>query len=156
MRRVLLRVLSVASLAILPAFAGAEEYEFGPLRVDHPFARATPPGAKTGAVYFIVDNAGKQTDRLVHASTPIASAVVLHQMAVEDGMMKMRAIPSVEIRPGARVELRPDSYHLMLMDLKQPLKVGEKFPVMLSFERIGTVRVVVSVEEMGATPARQK
>jgi periplasmic copper chaperone A len=156
MRRALLEVLLAAVLALLPALAAAEAYEFGPLTLDHLFARATPPAAKTGAIYFIVDNAGKQTDRLLRASTPVAGGVVLHQMAVEEGMMKMRAIPSVEIRPGARVEFKPDGYHLMLIDLRQSLRAGETFPVMLTFERAGTVRVSVLVEEMGAMPARQK
>jgi hypothetical protein len=70
--------------------------------------------------------------------------------------MKMRAIPSLEIMPGARVELKPDGYHLMLVNLKQALKVGETFPVMLTFERAGTIRMVVVVEEMGAAPARSR
>jgi len=150
-----LLVLSIA-FAGWNALAAAEDKRSDTLRIDHPVARATPPAAKTGAVYFTVDNAGNETDRLVRASTPIAGGVALHQMAVEGGMMKMRAIPSLEIRPAARVELKPDGYHLMLVDLKQPLKVGETFPVMLTFERAGTIRVVVVVEEMGAAPPRSR
>jgi periplasmic copper chaperone A len=138
------------------AFAAAENKRYDTLRIDHPVAHATPPGARTGAVYFTVDNAGNTSDRLVRASTPVAAGVVLHQMAVEDGMMKMRAIPSLEIMPGARFELKPDGYHLMLVDLKQPLKVGETFPLMLTFERAGTIRTIVTVEAMGSGPARSR
>jgi periplasmic copper chaperone A len=136
---------------VWPLVAAPEEYRADTLVVDRAFARATPPGARTGAVYFTVDNAGNSADRLLRASTPVAAGVVLHQMAMEDGVMKMRAIPSVEIRPGARLELAPDGYHLMLIDLKQPLKVGEQFPLMLTFERAGTIRTMVVVEEMAAT-----
>jgi copper(I)-binding protein len=149
-----LLLFSVA-LAAWPAFA-AKEFRADPLLIMDPIARATPPGARTGAVYFTVDNAGNNSDRLLRASTPVAGGVVLHQMAVEDGVMKMRAIPSVEIRPGARLELAPDGYHLMLVDLKQPLRTGETFQLMLTFERAGTVRTIVTVEPMGTAPPRSR
>ena len=139
-----------AALVALPSAGAAEEYRLETLRIDHPTARATPPGAKTGIAFFVVDNVGNTADRLLRASTPIAAGVALHQMIVDEGMMKMRAVPSMEIRPGARVELRPGGYHLMLLDLKQPLKAGEKFPMTLIFERGGAVTVSVRVEEMSA------
>jgi len=75
-------LIIAAGLAATPAWA-AHEYQVEALRIDHPFARATPPGAKTGAVFFTVDNAGNTGDRLVRASTPIAAGVALHQMVVE-------------------------------------------------------------------------
>ncbi len=54
--------------------------------------------------------------------------------------------------PGGRLELRPDGYHLMLLDLKQPLKAGERFPMTLTFEHAGTIQISVWVEGFGATP----
>jgi periplasmic copper chaperone A len=131
---------------------GADESQGDSLRIDHPFARATPPGARSGAVFLTVFNRGSATDRLLRASTPVAGGVILHQMAVEDGVMKMRAVPSLTVIPGGRLELKPSGYHLMLIDLKQPLKPGEKFPLTLSFERAGAILVSVPVEEMGAMP----
>jgi periplasmic copper chaperone A len=150
-----------AVLAVTAAFAFAAnpappEYRFDSLRIDQPMARATPPGAKTGAVYFTIENAGNRTERLIRASTPVASGVALHQMAQTGGMMTMRAVPSLEIFPGARIELGPGAYHLMLIDLKQPLKVGDKFPLALTFERIGTVTTTVTVEDMAATPGGRR
>jgi len=143
-------------VALIATAATAEDYRFDSLRIDRPIARATPPGAKIGVVYFTVDNGSNSAERLLHASTPIAGGVALHQMAIENGVMKMRAIPSVEINPGGRLELKPDGYHLMLIDLKQPLKAGDTFPLMLTFQRAGTVRTVVTVEEMGASPTRSR
>ncbi len=70
--------------------------------------------------------------------------------------MKMRAVPSLELRPGARLELKPGGYHLMLLDLKHALKAGEKFPMVLTFERGGTVTIPVQVEAMGAAPEKRK
>jgi copper(I)-binding protein len=143
--------LAVPSIALC-----AHEYRTDSLRIDHPFARATPPGARTGGVFFTVTNAGNETDRLLRASTPIAAGVVLHQMALEGGIMKMRAVPSVEVRSGGRLELKPSGYHLMLLDLKQPLKVGEKFPLTLTFEDAGTILISVWVEDMGAMPGERR
>ena len=138
-------------LATLPALA-VDQFQLETLRIDHPFARATPPGAKTGGVFFNVDNAGNTADRLVRASTPIAAAVALHQMVVDGGVMRMRAVPSVDVIPGGRLELTPSGYHLMLLDLKQPLKQGERFPLTLTFEHGGTILISVAVEGMGAIP----
>jgi periplasmic copper chaperone A len=140
--------------ACLPTVGSAQEYRLDPFLIERPIARATVPGAKTGVVFFTISNAGNTTDRLLRVSTPVAASVALHQMAVDEGMMKMRAVPSIELRPGARLELRPAGYHLMLLDLKQPLKVGEKFPVTLIFERAGGVTVPVQVEAIGAMPGK--
>jgi periplasmic copper chaperone A len=140
-----------AGLAALPALA-ADQYRLESLRIDHPFARATPPGAKTGGVFLTVDNAGNTADRLVRASTPVAAAVALHQVVLDNGVMRMRAVPSVEVIPGGRLELTPSGYHLMLLDLKQPLKAGERFPLTLTFEHGGSILISVGVEGMGAAP----
>src|SRR5215471_14230405 len=147
-------VTVAVGVALIATAATAEDYRFDSLRIDHPIARATPPGARTGAVYFTVDNASNESERLMRASSPVSGGVALHQMAHEDGVMKMRAVPSVEIGPGGRLELKPDGYHLMLIDLKQPLRAGETFPLMLTFERAGTIRTMVTVESMGSAPPR--
>ena len=140
----------IVGTAALAAQAAPADYHFEPLRIDQPIARATPPGAKTGAVFFTIQNAGNRAERLLRASTPVAGGVVLHQMAQAGGMMTMRAVPSLEIGPGMRLELGPGAYHLMLIDLKQPLKTGDHFPLVLAFERLGTVTIMVSVEDVGA------
>jgi hypothetical protein len=112
----------------------AQEYQLKSLRVDHPFARATPPGARSAGAYFGVENDASTPDRLVSASSPVARIVEMDQMTMDGGVMKLRAIPSIEIKARARVELRPGGYHFMLMDLKQPLKKGERFPMTLLFD----------------------
>lgn len=157
MSALIAHVLTFAAFTALAANpASPAEYRFEQLRIDQPIARATPPGAKTGAVFFTIENAGNRAERLLRASTPVAAGVVLHQMAQSGGMMTMRAVPSLEIGPGMRLELGPGAYHLMLIDLKQPLKSGERFPLTLTFERLGTVTLSVSVEAVGATPAERK
>jgi copper(I)-binding protein len=132
------------------AMGPVQDFKYGTLTIEQPVARATPPGAKTGLVFFSIDNASKASERLLRASTPVAAGVVLHQMAQSGGMMTMRAVPSLEIGPGMKLELGPGAYHLMLIDLKQPLRAGERFPLTLTFQRIGTVTTMVTVEELGA------
>jgi hypothetical protein len=152
---VLVRSLPLLLALIGPAAQAAtppppRDYEFDTLRIDAPIARATPPGAKTALVFFTVSNVSNRTERLLRASTPVAAGVVLHQMAQSGGMMTMRAVPSLEIGPGMRLELGPGAYHLMLIELRQPLKPGEQFPLTLTFQRLGTVTTTVTVEDMGA------
>jgi len=136
------------SVALLPNAVLAQDYVLKSLKIDQPFARATPPGAKTGGVFFTVENRGGISDTLIRASSPIAGTVELHQMAVEAGVMKMRAIAAVEVKPGGKLELTPGGYHLMLFDLRQPLKKGDKFPLTLTFARAGTLEVSVVVGDM--------
>ena len=109
--------IMAAGLAAFPTLAVDQ---LASLQIDHAFARATPPGAKTGGVFFTVDNAGNTADRLLRASTPIAAAVALHQMVLDGGVMRMRAVPSIEVIPFGKLELTPSGYHLMLLELKQP------------------------------------
>jgi copper(I)-binding protein len=137
------------SVALLPNALLAQDYVLKSLKIDQPYARATPPGAKTGGVFFTVENRGDIGDTLIRASSPIAGAIELHQMAVDAGIMKMRAIPAVEVKPGGKLELKPGGYHLMLFDLKQPLQKGDKFPLTLTFARAGALELSVVVEDMG-------
>ncbi len=66
--------------------------------------------------------------------------------------MRMRAVPSVEVIPGGRLEFTPSGYHLMLLDLKQPLKAGERFPLTLTFEHGGAILISVRGRRHGRTP----
>ena len=133
--------------------AGAHDYQLKSITIDHPCARATPPGARGGGAFFVVQNGGTTPDRLVRVASPVAGSVELHQMTMDGGVMKMRAMPTLEVRPGDRVELKPGGYHVMLIDLKQPLKAGDNFPLTLTFEGAGTIEVSVEVEAMGAAHA---
>jgi len=143
-------VLAMLAAALASGTALADEYRAKTLRISNAFARATPPGAKVAGAFMSIENQGKETDRLVSASSPVAGLVEIHEMAMDGGLMKMRAVKVIDLKPGATVELRPGGYHVMLEDLKQPLKQGEQVPVLLTFEKAGTVEIKVKVEPMGA------
>jgi len=146
------RILAIAAVAAI-AVAGAacaHDYQLRTLHIDHPFARATPPGARSGGVFLSVENRGSQTDRLLTVSTPAAGTAELHQMMLDAGMMHMRAVAGLDVKPGGRLVLQPGGYHVMLTDLKRPLHAGDHFPLTLRFEKAGAIEVDVEVESMAA------
>lgn len=137
----------IAALMFTPCVM-AHEYETGQLHIDHPWSRATPPGAPTGAVYFVVHNHGQQADRLLGADSPVAASAELHATINKDGMMGMRHMgQGAEIAPGGELRLEPQGSHLMLVGLKQPLIAAKKFPLILHFEKAGDVEVQVAVQD---------
>lgn len=141
-------LIALALLCALPAWA--HDFKAGDLRIDHPYATPSRPGLTTGAVYFKgIRNIGAPADRLLSASTPVARAVEIHRMQMQGDVMQMRAVPAVDLPAGATVTFRhgtPDGHHLMLLDLKAPLKDGDRFPVTLTFEKAGTHTVQVWVQ----------
>jgi copper(I)-binding protein len=135
---------------IVASGALAQQYKAGPIEIDHPWSRATPKGAKTGAGYVSIKNTGSAPDRLIGGSFADAGKVEVHQMTMDQGVMKMRPVAGgVEIKPGETVELKPDGLHLMFVGLKQPLKKGEQVAGTLEFEKSGTVQVQYTVEGIG-------
>lgn len=120
------------------------------ISVQQPWARATPGGAQTGAAYMTIVNGAAADDRLVAASTPVAGSAQIHEMSMENGVMKMRQIPGLDVKAGATVSLAPDGYHVMLIGLKQPLKEGDSFPLTLTFAKSGKQVVQVKVAKIGA------
>jgi periplasmic copper chaperone A len=145
--RRLLAALVAACLA-LPSWA--HDYKLGALRIDHPYATPTPPGTTTGAAYVRgIRNAGEQADWLVGASTPAARTVEIHRNVVDaQNVMRMRAVEGIELPPKSELQLRHGGeVHLMLIDLKAPLRDGDRFPLTLRFERAGEREVMVWVQQ---------
>jgi copper(I)-binding protein len=148
-------IVFVASLAALWAgAANAHDYKLGALEIDNPWSRAVPKGATVAAGYMTIKNTGTEPDRLIGGSTPVAGKFEIHEMSMDKGVMRMRPVAGgVEIKPGLTVELKPESFHIMLMNLKQPIEKGKPFTASLTFEKAGTVDVEFAVEAPGATPA---
>src|SRR6266446_8811037 len=131
-------VLSAFLLALaIYGQVDAQTPDAKPIVVDHPWARATPAGAKTGAAYMTLINNGSSGDRLMGATTPVADAVQFHSVSEENGVSRMREMHDVAVAPGARVTFSPGGMHVMLVELKQPLKEGQTFPLSLTFEKAG-------------------
>jgi copper(I)-binding protein len=140
-----------AMLTAISGLALADDYKLGDLEIDHPWSRATPKGAEIAAGYALIKNNGSEPDRLIGGSLSTAGEARVHEMKMENGVMKMRPlIDGLEVKPGGSVELKPGGYHLMFMDLKQPLKKGQSVKGSLKFEKAGSVDVEFSVEATGA------
>jgi copper(I)-binding protein len=150
-RRPLLALVFASWFAALPA--AAHDYQLGALHIGHPWARPTLPGQSTGGGYLSVDNRGGAPDRLLGGNTPAAAAVEVHEMRMEGDVMRMREIKTLDLPAGKLVTLAPGGFHLMLIGLKGPLKVGDRVPLKLRFERAGEIDVVFHVENKPAEAA---
>jgi copper(I)-binding protein len=147
-------VLGVA-LALMTGGALAYDYKLADLEIDQPWSRATPKGAKIASGYVKITNTGSTPDRLVGGTFALAGRFEIHEMSIERGVMKMRALKDgLEIKPGATVELKPGSYHLMFTDLTRALAKGDRVKGTLTFEKAGTVEVEYQVEAIGAASAQ--
>lgn len=107
---------------------------FAEVAAEKVHAFETSEGMKNGAVFLTLKNSGDKGDALISASSDIAARTELHEMSEESGIMKMRKVEKIDIAADEAVELKSGGYHIMLMDLKKPLKAGDSFPLTLTFE----------------------
>lgn len=140
------RLLAAVCFTLLATPAAAHGYTAGDLTVRHPWARATPPGAKVGAVYFEIRNSGKTPDRVIGAATPVAQRVELHIQVREGDVIKMREVSGFEVPARQRLTLRLGGSHLMLVGLAKPLAAGDRFPLTLRLEKGGELKLEIEVQ----------
>jgi copper(I)-binding protein len=135
-----------SGLFVLSAAASAQTV------VKDPWVRGTVAQQKATGMFAQLTSAGG--GKLVSASSPVAGVVEIHEMAMEGNVMKMRAIPGLDLPAGKAVDLKPGGYHVMLLDLKQELKAGDTVPVTLVIEgkdgKRETVEVKAPVKQLAA------
>ena len=145
------RVLAV--LALVGAALAACTPTGGPvgtIRVENAWSRPAAVGAN-GAVYFTLRNGGA-ADRLIAVSSEVARVAELHQTTIEGGVARMAKVPSIEVPAGGSVELKPGSFHVMLIGLTRELRGGDTFPLTLTFESGATGTVQVTVKGSAPEP----
>ncbi len=130
-------------VALLLSVAAASAAAQG-LEVKDAWARATVPGQKTGAVYM--DVASERDAAIVAAESAAADRVELHLMTMDGGVMRMRAVQKIDVPAGKPVKLAPGGLHIMLIGVKQPLKPGDKVPLLLRVEESGGRKSTHNVE----------
>jgi copper(I)-binding protein len=144
-------IIAALSAALATSPALAHDYTVGSLKIDHPWARATPKGASVGGGYMKITNSGTAPDRLVGGSTDISGSFEVHEMKMDGGVMRMRPVAGgLEIKPGQTVTLDPSGYHVMLVGLNKQLMQGDHFKATLEFARAGKVDVDFTVEGIDA------
>ena len=153
MKSVLLAAMLATTLTLAATAVSAHEYKAGSLEIKHPWSRATPKGATIAGGYMTIVNTGAAPDRLVGGSTEVAGKFEIHEMSMDNGVMKMRPLTNgIEIKPGQTVEFKPGSYHLMFVGISKPLEQGKRVKGTLEFEKAGKVDVEYAVEAIGGTP----
>jgi copper(I)-binding protein len=143
------KFIVLAALLLPACFANAHEYKAGELEIAHPWSQELPPNAPTVAAYFVIHNEGKTADRLLSVDTPIAGEAQLHEHLMQNDVMKMQHVSSVEVPAGGEVTFAPMAYHVMLLNLKDRslLSDGKRFPMTLHFEKAGDMTVEVAVQK---------
>lgn len=125
---------------------------FAQTTATDPWVRAAVPGQKATGMFVQLQS--KAATRLVAVSTPVAGVSEIHEMSMDGGVMRMRAIAGLDLPAGQAVALKPGGYHLMFMELKQPLKAGDTVPVTLTLENAAkqreTLELKVPVRQMQA------
>lgn len=124
-----MNAFKLTALAVVGSLALAAQAQ---TTVKDPWVRGTVATQKASGAFMRITSAGG--GKLVAASSPVAGVVEVHEMMMDGNVMKMRAVPSLELPAGKTVELKPGGYHVMLMDLKQQLKAGETVPLTLTIE----------------------
>jgi copper(I)-binding protein len=152
MRKAAFRQTLAILLLVAPTAAAhaGEVARLGPLEIDTPWARATIGTARPGAAYVTFRNTGDQLEKLVDISTPAAAHSEVHEMTHEGGVMKMRPVGPLEIPPGEEVRLEPGGMHIMLMQLRQPLREGESIPITFIFRQAGEITVSAPIASLAA------
>ncbi|MEH6356062.1 MAG: copper chaperone PCu(A)C [Marinobacter sp.] len=145
-------VFGAAVASCIPLMAAADTAstpDVSGVMVVQGWSRPTPPGAAVGVGYMIIHNHTDAAVRLTGVTTEVAARVSIHEALADNGMMRMKPLPDgLSIDSGQSVEFKPLSYHLMLEGLKEPLKVGQKIPVTLNFERIPAQNAVLDVRSL--------
>ena len=147
--------LKFAGLALVGLFS-AGIAAAADLEVASPWVRGTVPAQKATGAFMQLSSKGGVS--LVGVGSPAANIVEIHEMVMDNSVMKMRAVPRLEVEAGKVLELKPGSYHVMLIDLKKPLAKGEIVPITLRVEgkdkKVETVEIKAEVRDLTArTPA---
>jgi copper(I)-binding protein len=138
-RRIICTMCVLIGAALIAPAVSAQS-----VKVAGAWVRATAPGQKTAGAY--VDLTSDSNAALVAAGSPVAERTELHSMSMDGGVMRMRALPRIDLPAGQTVKLAPGGVHIMLVDIKQALKPGDKVPLVLSVQSSGSALTTLKIE----------
>ncbi len=142
---------AICAVTLPGSAAHAADYIIKGINISAPWTRATPAGATVAGGFLKIENKGAEADRLIGGSFAKAGSVQIHEMAMDGDVMRMREMAGgLEIKPGAAIELKPKSYHVMFIGLKEPIKEGGPIAGSLVFEKAGKVDVEFEVRPLAA------
>ena len=138
----------VAMPMLLPLQAANAGDVASAVSINDPYIRAVPPVVTTTAAFMQVQNSDAVVHAIVSASTPLAGTVELHTHEHDNGVMRMRQVPRIELPPAETVVLEPDGLHVMLFDLKSTLSPGDEVPLTLVFDDGSSKQVKATVRHV--------
>jgi copper(I)-binding protein len=144
-----LSLLAAGLIASAGAFAGAADQ----VTVQDPYVRLAPPNAPATGAFMVIRNAGDKDVKVVKADNPVSRVTELHTHLNEGGVMKMRPVPAIDVKAKGEAVLKPGGLHVMLIDLKAPMKEGDTVPLTLTFDDGSTKKVDAKVVKPTAAPA---
>ena len=135
----------VLILAVVVAACGGSSGGSG-LILSDAWVRNPAIADQPGAAYLVIQNNGA-ADKLLSVTSDIVQTIELHESMMSGNMMQMSPVPNIEVPANGKVELKPGGFHLMLIGLTRPLKVGDKVQLTLNFEKAGSIPVTANVRE---------
>ncbi|WP_370280119.1 copper chaperone PCu(A)C [Pontibacterium sp.] len=151
MMRKMIGLAGAATLAISMSgmsYAGAGHAMAEGVMAHGAWVRLVPPVAKNSAAYMEIQNTGDKVLQVESATSPVAEVVEVHQTSMVDGVMRMSEVKGLQVPVGGKVEMKPGSYHVMLINLKEPLQKGQTVPVTIKFTAGQELTVQAKVKEM--------
>ncbi len=147
--RRLILATAIAISTFAPAWA--QNYKLAALEISQPWTRATPATAQSAGGFLTITNKGTTPDRLISARSSVSDKVEVHEVRMENNVMKMRELDKgLEIAPGATVMLKPGGFHIMFMGLKAPIAKDSEIPLTLVFEKAGSIDIALKAAAIGA------
>ena len=137
----IITTISIGLVACQPVAEGPQ------IEVSGVWGRPSPMAAGNGAAYMLIENTGGEDDKLISASSDVSEVVELHDMTIENDIMKMFHVEYMEITARGSLELKPGSKHIMFIGLDKKLEVGQIVTIELEFEKSGKMTVEAEIRE---------
>ena len=147
-----MKQLSLLAVSLLFS-AGVLAAAADTVSVENPYVRLVPPSAQTTGAFMVIRNNGDKDVKVLKADNPVSTVTELHTHLNEGGVMKMRQVPAIDIKAKGEAVLQPGGLHVMLIDLKAPLKEGDVVPITLNFDDGSSKKVEAKVQKIVPQPA---
>lgn len=145
----LYKTLITTILSILSLSAIAHDYRIADIIIDHPFIYETPPVAPVAGGYLTIKNTGKTDDRLIAVKATFANMIQIHDMRVENDVMRMQElVDGIAIPAGESITLKRGGKHIMFMQLQKPMQADREYAATLVFEKAGEIKVYFTIKKV--------
>jgi len=151
------KILLSLCLLVVATLANADDFKLGDIHISTPYIRVVPASAELASGYMDIHNQGAEADQLLEVRSALTERIEIHEMRIENEVMRMRPLPEgLALPAGEVVSLAPGGYHLMIFEPSTPLIKGEKLSLELRFAKAGTIEVLFDIKDIVARGATQR